>query len=238
MELNNIAHPVPAWPTSMTHEEQLLRETRASAFEQALSQLLVGTTWSYQHGSMFKDHQGWYLANLPELAYRKGVIMCLCYKPMAIDPLFWEIAGLNVDPVASMPFRNRTHFAVPALQCIAYIGKDVTSEEQLATLALEWTDDWFERNESRLHTSDLLERLNHRSPLSADDRTLAVYLSILEGDLRTATTLTRVAGLDGESSELGTGLSWIKKDGSRHSILAKTREWLALKQQKQLRLVD
>jgi len=227
------------WPDAMTPAELKRKKTRDDAFDSALRQVSAASRWRFGCGSMFTDQHGWYLANLPKLAYRQGVVMCLCYKPMAMDPLFWEIAGLSVDSEKSLPFRNQVPYAICAAQHHALIGADTESVHELAELTLSWTNDWFRLNESRLDVEDMLQRLGNLEQASTDERVFAIFLAIFRRDLDTAADLTRLcesAPVDSENCD--DRLSLVRRDGTQLSIYDKTRNWLASEQRRKLCLVN
>jgi len=157
MNFEDCPENFPRWPEAMDTEELRAREAREMAFTQSLVRILADTKWHFSHGSMFRKAREWYVANLPQLAYEKGVLLRLCYKPMAIDPLFWDAMGMTVDTENSLPLRNQVPYVVSAPRHYAYIGADTTSEDELAKLALGWTDDWLRLNENKLDVKDALK---------------------------------------------------------------------------------
>ena len=210
---------------------------RVKRYSEALEQLLLGTAWCFDHGSMYKEQDGWYLANLPKLGEPTGVVLCLSYKPEAIDALFWEITGLSVDLEASLPFRNQVPFAIQAPEHFAHIGTHLTTEEELASLTIEWTDDWFGQNQSRLDVDDMLEQLGERRCYDEDRATLAICLFILKGDLESASEIARggAARCHGASAKRLFSGPW--QDGPVQDFFDKARDWLATEQRKRLKLV-
>jgi len=238
MGLENTPPNIPAWPASLTPEDRHRKHVREQAYNESLRRILSPTRWRFSHGSMFRTEHDWYLANLPTLAYGEGVVMCLSYKPMAIDPLFWDVMGLSVDAYESLPFRNQVPYAIRAPSVQAFIGTDISSEEELARLTLHWTEDWFLSNRQKLDEGAILQSLGELGSGPSDERTFALYLSILLGDLETATDLTRVDMPDAAGGESGVGsLPFIQRGGETLSIYDKTRGWLATQNKKHLRLV-
>ncbi len=236
MEFDDFPPKLPLWPDTMTAAARQQTDVRNEAFNQAMDQVSANTPWRFSHGSLFNVDNGWYMANLPELAYQKGVLMRLSYKPAALDPLYWDIAGLTVDANASLPFRNQVPFATKGPCHYAYIGQDISSVQTLAKLTLDWTDKWFGLNQARLDINDMFHRLGNLSFAPKDDRTLAICLSILQGDLTTAADLAK-AGEANLYADESVGVFFGGNEAARPSIFEKTRHWLVNEQRKRLRLV-
>ena len=238
MDFEDIQPVISPWPVKMGQSERNEKEARDKAFGYALKLRLEGTSWCFAHETMFEDHDDWYMGNQPCLAHERGVIMCMSYKPMAIDPLFWEITGLSVDRERSLPFRNRGTYMVSAPRYFDFIGQNISEVNELADLTLEWTENWKKIHVQRLEISDMLDRLGELNRLSGPNRTLAICLLILKGDFQAAGRLCGDEDSDKNAFQKDDGgITAVNKGGDSYTFYDKARAWIATERRKNLRLV-
>lgn len=98
---------------------------------------------------------------------------------------------------------------------------------------------WYVANLPKLDVDAVLDSLGKLGSGPSDERTLALYLSILRGDFETAIDLTRVDLPDGSSGDdQAENLPFIQRGRETLSIYDKTRDWLANQKRKNLRLIQ
>jgi len=69
--------------------------------------------WKVSQGWLFREHNGWFVeARLSVLTSRPKSTVELHFKPMSIDPVFWEIMGLESNNSQPLSFRIFGAFTV------------------------------------------------------------------------------------------------------------------------------
>ena len=96
--------------TKIGREETRHRRALAKAFASALKHQAKATAWRFSQGVLFRDFQGWFIsAQAAVWIARKKTQVELHCKPMALDPVFWQI--VEAESNASMPLSFRYHGA-------------------------------------------------------------------------------------------------------------------------------
>lgn len=164
--------------------------------------------------------------------------MNLTYKPMQIEPLFWAIMGLPVQGEVDISSRLRSAWTVNAPVLANHQRHGLVHVNELADLTFEWTQRWPNEQAEMLDLEDMLTRLGDLAELSVSDQTLAICLSILNGNLTSAEQLcaSQAVRSDG-SSEGGPSIITVTADGTRHTFIDKARAWLATERRRSIRLV-
>lgn len=81
----------PAWPAKLTREQQNAVKRRDKDFDAALKLAAKATGWHHARGTVFRQSGDWFIGMLPSLLWEHGAIVRMMVKPMALDPLFWDI---------------------------------------------------------------------------------------------------------------------------------------------------
>jgi hypothetical protein len=121
-------------------EEAKERRALGKALRLALGKHAKGTGWQVSQGVLFRDFSGWFLSapTAVWIGRRKTQAELFC-KPMALDPVFWEV--VEAESNATLPLSFRYHGAwtcsTPSLleHEIDERGGDVAS---IAAQALSW----------------------------------------------------------------------------------------------------
>ena len=219
--LQDDTNDIPEFPRRMSREEARQIKERKNAFKVALKTQAKGTGWRHADGSIFKQKDEWFLCNSPSLAYKSGVILQWKCKPMAIDPLFWEIFHLEENRKQPLSFRDRGAWTIRPLGPNKYIARDETSPEKLAEAVIQWS------NKRREEVADLtldvmLANLGPLNKLSAN-KAEAICLLILLGQLDEAERLCR----ESDPKDSGGYTSARKNGGDRFYDYA--LDWIANK---------
>jgi hypothetical protein len=117
------------------------RELR-KAFKAALKQQAKGTSWGTVQGALFRNLGGWFLSAPAGvwLGRRKTRIELSC-KPMALDPLFWDIVQAETNAQLPLSFRYSgawTCHTPPIVGCD--IEEQSRDPDALVADALVWLD--------------------------------------------------------------------------------------------------
>jgi hypothetical protein len=121
-------------------EETKQRRALAKAFGLAVKQQAKGTAWRCSQGVLFRDFDSWFIS-APAAVWigrRKTQIELKC-KPMALDPIFWEI--VETESNASMPLSFR-YFGAWTCSTPALLEHELNETDPfvIATEALAWLD--------------------------------------------------------------------------------------------------
>lgn len=206
------------------NERQLLeKHKRDKGFEHALKLIADVQGWSFDFGTLSNNQEGWYVANTAILAYERGAMMNMIYKPMAVDRIFWEIAGLPVKNADSLSVRNRRVWTVMPSSYSESLGHNVSCVDELASLTFEWTREWRDRHLKDLSISSMLDQLGDLTQSSGTYRALAVCLLVLQNDFDAAHALCLKHSY---SQDDDGGLSFKGADESHLTFYDRAREWM------------
>ncbi len=226
------------WRSAMGETERRERNAHRHAFYEAMRQRVAGKNWEFLHGVIFFKYRGWLIANAPQLSNETGAMMCLTFKPLSIEPLFWEIMGLPVQGEASLSSRLPSDWTVNPQPLADYIGHGLVGVNELADLTFEWTQCWSDDHTEMLDIGDMLTRLGNLEQLTQSNRILAVCLSILDGDFSTARHLCLSGAIHQHvTAEDDGGVIAVKADGTRLTFFDKALSWLATERRRSLRIV-
>lgn len=167
----------PIYPRPMPREEARQIKERDKAFKIALKSQAKGTGWKHADGSIFKQEDEWFLSVLPSMSYKSGVTIRWQCKPMAIDPLFWEIFHLEENKKMPLSFRDRGAWTVRPSWPSRYIAFEETSPDKLAEAVLDWSNERLNAV-SEFSVEKMLNRLGPLDKLTAW-KTEAICLLIL-----------------------------------------------------------
>ncbi len=179
----------PVYPRPMPREQARLIKERNHAFKAALKLQAKGSGWRHADGSIFKQEGEWFLSVLPTMSFLSGATVRWQCKPMAIDPLFWEIFHLEDNKKLPLSFRDRGAWTVRPLWPCRYIATDETERNRIAKAVLEWSNE--RRNElSEFSIEKMLDLLGPLDQLKTR-KTEAICLLILLDRLDDAEKLCR-----------------------------------------------
>lgn len=227
-----------SWPMKMDRKQLAEKAARNKAFAEALERQTDSGVWLYDCASIARNYDGWYIANMPSLAYRSGAVMNLTLKPMAVDTVFWGILGFPVKDQQSLFMRNRRVWTLLPKPYEGYIGHDVTCVETLARLTLQWTKDWCDIHKARFNLDHMLDQLGTPEQLSGEQRILAICLLILQEKYGAAQSLCTINTRQNSGLKDDGGFTFKNGDGRSFSFFDQAGEWLVKQRRKTLQLVD
>ncbi|WP_312488304.1 hypothetical protein [Sphingomonas sp.] len=90
----------------ITRTEEAARHAYRRALEKSLCTHVKGTEWKSAYGSIFREKAGWFICASPSVYIFEHVTKAsITVKPMAIDPIFWDIVGLPENRDQPLSFR-------------------------------------------------------------------------------------------------------------------------------------
>lgn len=136
---------------------------------------------------------------------------------MAIDPLFWDIFGLEENHKQPLSFRCRGAWTIRPKWTEEFIARYDTSPEALAKAVIDWSDHQREKT-AKLTLETMLADLG---PIEDINKTQAICLLILMGERDQAERLCREA----DPKDWG-GFSARRTDGV-HRFYDHALDWIA-----------
>lgn len=90
----------------ITRGEESARHAYRRALEKSLRARVKGTGWKSAHGSIFREDAGWFIEASPSVyIFERVTKAVVSVKPMAIDPIFWDLVGLPENREQPLSFR-------------------------------------------------------------------------------------------------------------------------------------
>ncbi|QBF31911.1 hypothetical protein [Thalassococcus sp. S3] len=219
---------IPHYPLKLSREERTKEKERGKAFSIALKSKCKGSGWRYNQGHISRQDGDWFISVDPSLAYEKGVIVDCELKPMAVDPLYWEIMGL--DENKSMPLSSRIFAAwrVFGISHRAHIERLEHCPEAIAESVLRWsTLKMAELVE--LSVEDILVQLKLKSSPMRTDATLGICLLILLDRLDEAENIARYHMSQIALSPEGSTFAILSGEDGYGSFFKRACNWIAKK---------
>lgn len=196
MTANFAMTDLPAWPTKMTRDEQKLVKARRKAFNAALKASGRAAGWRFAAGTIFRREGDWFFHSLPTLLWQRGVIAGLNIKPMAMDPLFWDIVGIRGNESLPLSFRANGAWTVRPMARDEHLLRDVEDPDALARGVVEWATDQCFRSLQTLSIQQLLNDLPPPEELGFS-AVWAICLHIMNEDFDQAVHLCERFAHDG-----------------------------------------
>jgi hypothetical protein len=90
----------------ITRAEESARHAYRRALEKSLRARVKGTGWKSAYGTIFREQAGWFIKASPSVHIYEHVTEAIIgAKPMAIDPIFWDLVGLPENREQPLSFR-------------------------------------------------------------------------------------------------------------------------------------
>jgi|SRR6185437_16958726 hypothetical protein len=132
---------IPVRPARISREQAREQKARSALFAQQLKFQAKGSGWKLAYGSLFRAEKDWFVDVLPWLLWQRGVRLMLHIKPMAIDPIFWRIVGMQENERLPLSFRASGAWVLRPPYREASIALDQTDPGALAAAAIAWATD-------------------------------------------------------------------------------------------------
>jgi hypothetical protein len=225
--MTNVAmtHDLLQWPNKLSHEQRKVVKERNKAFEKALKLQARPAGWRYAAGSIFCQQGDWFVSNLPTLGWEHGATIRLRVKPMALDPLFWDITGLSENNSLPLSIRANGAWVLQPTWHEAVAATGEANVNEIAEKVLRWSSGYVQDNRREWSVDAMLKALGNTDQLIGHRRTMAICLHLLRTDLDSAAALcsTNDSELDIFSRESGGFVT-----GSVNFI-DQARDWIAAK---------
>jgi hypothetical protein len=90
----------------ITRAQESARHAYRRALEKAVRAASKGSGWRSIEGCLFREEGGWFLSVCPSVyIYEQSTKAFVSAKPMAIDPIFWDVVGLPENNDTPLSFR-------------------------------------------------------------------------------------------------------------------------------------
>jgi len=203
--------------------EQKARRIKNKELSANLRRLRVGTSWRLNSDFLFQERADWFISVVfATWLSEERTTATLYIKPMALDPLFWEIAGIEENKSMPLSFRRNGAWtcSTPAFGKVEL--DDELEPHLLAGSLLEWS----EQQGSKLENYSINEFVAfiQKAPRGYPGAYLAAEITglILQGKLKTAQEKCRDARAQKESG----GFMW-GPPGDRISFVDAAESWSA-----------
>ncbi|MFK8253284.1 hypothetical protein [Ancylobacter terrae] len=116
------------------------RRAKAKALARSLADHAAGSGWRAARGELFRIYNEWFIEVVTTVSltdYR--TFFALYLKPMAIDPIFWEICLLNENNGLPLSFRAQGAWVCRPPRFTMYEANDASDVESLAATTLNWS---------------------------------------------------------------------------------------------------
>jgi hypothetical protein len=226
---------LPAWPAKLTREQQRSVKQRRKEFDALLKGKARAAGWRFVRGEVFRQTGDWFINIMPSLLWERGAIVRMMTKPMALDPVFWNIVGLNENEALPLSFRATGAWVLRPPSIDDHVGLDTIEVEPLAAKVLDWSNQRATAVLQSISLKSMLAALPDEQHLRGQHRALAICLNIMMNDLDGAMRLCRVD--DPATHPLmreGGGFTTHNRDGSISTFLDQARDWIARKRRGEL----
>lgn len=232
--MNNL----PAWPAKLTREQQKAVKQRGKDFNVALKSGARAAGWRFARGTVFRQTGDWFVDILPSLLWERGAHVRIMIKPMALDPLFWDIVGLSENESLPLSFRATGAWVLRPPFTDDHVGLPIAEVQPLAAAVLDWGNLRSAEMLPSISIPSMLAALPGEERLHGQGRALAICLRILSGDLDGALRLCRIddPALHPLMRDSG-GFTTHHHDGSTSTFLDQARDWIARRRRGELRIV-
>ena len=131
----------------LSRQETKERHALTRQLRKSLRERARGTGWGCARGCLFRNHQDWFVEVMPIVALNGfRTHLRLLVKPMAIDPIFWQIVALPENIRLPLSFRAAGAWTCHTYPIVETILPDAEHRaETLASLVLDWADKQLEQ---------------------------------------------------------------------------------------------
>ena len=228
---------IPLWPDKLTREQQRASRQRGKDFTAALRRQARAANWRYAGGWIFRQAGDWFVDGFPCLLWGRGAALRLLVKPMALDPLFWDIVGVGENRSLPLSFRANGAWVLRPATIDSHVGLDLTDVESLAAEVLRSAGRQAAELLESISIESMLAALPAKADLFGQQRVLAICLHILAGQTETALNLCRISKSEEHPIARGSGFLTRNLDGSVSTFLDQARDWIVRERRGALRVV-
>ena len=218
-------------PEKLSRLQQKVLKQRCKDFDAALKEQARASGWRYARGELFRQSGDWFLNVFPILLWERGILARFMIKPMALDPLFWDIAGLPENNGLPLSFRAQGAWVLRPPGQEENVGLDISDVEQLAREFLLWSTRRADEALKACSIETMLGELENGS-LAGHNRAVVTCLHILAENFESAARLCQTEDPDVHPlMREGGGFTTHHPDGSMSTFMDQARDWIARKRQ-------
>jgi hypothetical protein len=186
------------------------------ALPKAVRQVAKGSGWRVSQGMLFREHEGWFISVFaaPYITESRTPADLHC-KPMALDPLFWKIVGLDENVDRPLSFRALgTACGTPALR-EADIPEHGGSPERMAEALLRWANAQLQALNGTLSLDAFIQFIREypNERVRASHSATLITALLLQGDYEGA-----LAVCSADNVPFGGGFIFMRPSGSKSFI--------------------
>ncbi len=130
---------LPHRPSRVTREQTREAKEREKSFQARLKAASKASGWRYANRGIFQQQDDWFASVLPTLLWERGVTLNLMVKPMSLDPLFWNIEGLEGNNRLPLSFRANGAWVLRPPFIEAHLALSESDPGKLADEVLMWS---------------------------------------------------------------------------------------------------
>ena len=223
------------WPAKLTREQAKGAKQRERDFQAAMKAHAKASGWRYARADLFKQEGDWFVSNMPSLAWHSGAWSRLTVKPMALDPLFWDIVGLPENNDLPLSFRATGAWVLRPGWREELVGASESSVVALAHQTVEWSDTQIAASDWSIDA--MIADLGSDRELRSQRRALAICLHLLKGDLDKAQDLCSQAGDQSSLAADGGGFGANHADGMHSTFIQQASDWIAKERTRAVRRI-
>jgi hypothetical protein len=211
-------------------EETKQRRALNKEFLLAIKKQATGTAWRVSKGVVFRDFDGWFIS-APAAVWlgRRRTQIELQFKPMKLDPVFWEIVETETNVGMPLSFR---YWGAWTCRIPAFVEHELHERSAdpatMASEAFDWLDD--QVGQFKSWTIEEFLHFLRQHPRTNSYIATVVTTMFLLGDFDSAETLCKDAIKRGDGGGFSVGgqsgpsrsfpelaLAWLdRKRGSTH----------------------
>ena len=158
-------HHIEIGISLVTPDEKRRRRAFAKTVDAEAKRVAKARGWKFSDGFIFRERVGWFI-ELPLTAHLDQAVTSarLHTKPIALDPVFWDIVGLPDNVALPLSFRAKGAWTCTSPEIAERVFEDADVEaaaiaeraigwadEQVSTRAADWTLDGFIDHISKHH---------------------------------------------------------------------------------------
>lgn len=221
---------IPVWPAKLTRDQKKAANQRSKAYYAALKGGARNAGWRFVQQQLFRQTDGWFINVLSSPLWERGARVRIVVKPMALDPLFWDIVGLGANEKLPLSFRAIGAWVLRPAWTEEMVALNTMDGQQLAADVADWSD---RRANAILQTTSLesmLCELPDGPAMFGQRLALAICLHILNGNLDEAMRLCRTKGPDSPTHPEEGGFVTGLEGNTKISFVDQAIAWIERKQ--------
>jgi hypothetical protein len=214
--------------SKLSREERATRRALSQSVTTQLRQLSKGTGWRFTKYILFREYRGWFISTISAVWLSEPRTTADFHiKPMALDPLFWEIVGLQSNNKEPLSFRGLAAWkcSTPPL-AESDVPEGSGQPQEIARRILYWSAEQLNAISHQLTNESFLHFIqNHPRRTSGHYLETLVTTLVLMGREEMAQEVLTQAKARNEAGDFSAG---------GKSFVEMAREWIASYTERQI----